>query len=433
MSQCNPPYKILLKISGSIAAYKAAMLCSQLTQRGYDVKVVCSQNALKFIGATTFEGLTGHAVSSDTFERGKAMDHIHLMRWADLTLLYPATANTLNKLSHGFGDDLLSTLFLAHDFSKPYLIAPAMNDKMFHHPTTQASLKKINDMGLHIFPIQKGRLACGEQGDGRIIEPEKVISFIENYFSSSKQPQTAQPQNILISSGGTRENIDGVRFISNMSSGKTGSSIADSLLQQGHSVTFLHAKDSQKPSLPCYFQEFSSSADLKKEILHLLGSTPFDIFIHLAAVSDYSAESIEIDGQLFPTNSSTKISSQAENITVHLKKNPKLIDKIKSNSLNSSIKVVGFKLTKTTDPIEKKCKVSDLFSHSSCDLVVHNDLFDIQRQEHTFTIFNHELKNIHSCKNSSELGPQIIKHLNPRSFDSSSSHSTNHTTHEMPL
>ena len=192
MSRVNKNYQnILLKVCGSIAAYKAAILCSKLVQKKYHVKVVCSENALKFIGSATFEGLCGEPPLKDIFETGRAMDHINLDRWADLTLVYPATANTINKLATGIGEDPLSTLFLAHDFTTPYLIAPAMNDKMLSHPVTQNSLTQLKNMGVIVLPTQQGALACGEYGYGRVLEPEQILKFLELPFDHAKKNECA--------------------------------------------------------------------------------------------------------------------------------------------------------------------------------------------------------------------------------------------------
>ncbi|HHH52247.1 MAG TPA: bifunctional phosphopantothenoylcysteine decarboxylase/phosphopantothenate--cysteine ligase CoaBC, partial [Bacteroidetes bacterium] len=142
--------KILIKITGSIAAYKSAYLISKLVQNGFEVNVVVTNDALNFIGEATIEGLTGNEVYTDLYESGKMMSHINLMKWADLIIVVPATANTINKFANGIGDNLITSLFLAFDFSKPYLIAPAMNTNMLLHPSTQKSFSKLNNWGIKI-------------------------------------------------------------------------------------------------------------------------------------------------------------------------------------------------------------------------------------------------------------------------------------------
>jgi phosphopantothenoylcysteine decarboxylase/phosphopantothenate--cysteine ligase len=170
--------RILLVISGSIAAFKAAALASQLVQDGYDVQTVLTTGGRRFVGEATFEGLTGNPVLGDVFEHGRAMDHIELVDWADLVLVYPASANTVTRLRAGLADDLPGCLFLANNFRKPWWIAPAMNSNMFAHPAVSEAIDTLAAWGCRILPAGEGRLACGDIGYGRLLEPEKVASLI---------------------------------------------------------------------------------------------------------------------------------------------------------------------------------------------------------------------------------------------------------------
>ena len=147
---------VLFQLSGSIAAYKACHVVSRLTQAGCDVQTVATDGALQFIGPATLEGLTGRAVATDTFEAGSQMDHIHLVRWADVIVLCPATANAINRLAAGMADDLIGTMFLAHDFTKPYVVVPAMNTAMYTHPATAASLERLRGWGIEILEPDAG-------------------------------------------------------------------------------------------------------------------------------------------------------------------------------------------------------------------------------------------------------------------------------------
>src|SRR5918995_607457 len=158
--------RVLFQLSGSIAAYKACHVVSRLAQAGCDVQTVATDGALQFVGRATLEGLTGRAVATDTFEAGSQMDHIHLVRWADVIVLCPATANTINRLAAGIADDLVGTMFLAHDFTKPYVVVPAMNAAMYAHPATAASLDRLRGWGVEILEPDAGSLACGEIGPG---------------------------------------------------------------------------------------------------------------------------------------------------------------------------------------------------------------------------------------------------------------------------
>lgn len=170
--------RILLQITGSIAAFKAAALASQLVQDGYEVQSVLSEGARHFIGAATLEGLTGRTVLEDMFERGRALDHISLVDWADLLLVYPATANHITRLRAGLADDIIGCLFLANNFLKPYWIAPAMNSHMFAHPAVADAVATLEGWGCRILPTGEGRMACGTVGYGRLLEPDQVAALI---------------------------------------------------------------------------------------------------------------------------------------------------------------------------------------------------------------------------------------------------------------
>jgi phosphopantothenoylcysteine decarboxylase/phosphopantothenate--cysteine ligase len=171
---------ILFQLTGSIACYKACNVISRLVQEGYEVKTACTENALKFIGRSTLEGLTHNAVYVDTFEDRSALEHIALTKWMDLAIVCPATANIINKLAAGIGDDYISTVFLACDFSKPYLIAPAMNQKMWAHPATKRSVGTLQSWGVKMLGTGTGYQACGDKGAGRLLEPEAIYKEIKN-------------------------------------------------------------------------------------------------------------------------------------------------------------------------------------------------------------------------------------------------------------
>ena len=171
--------KILFQLSGSIAAYKACFVISRLIQDGHEVQTVASRGALEFVGSATLEGLTGKPVFTDVYERGRMMDHIHLSKWADLSIVCPASANTINRLAAGLASDPIGALFLSHDFTRPYLLAPAMNQQMFRHPVTQASLARLESFGARILAVEEGHQACGDMGPGRLAEPERILTAIE--------------------------------------------------------------------------------------------------------------------------------------------------------------------------------------------------------------------------------------------------------------
>lgn len=394
---------ILFIMTGSIACYKACGILSRLQQNGYDIQVVLSQSSLQFIGKATIEGLTGKPPIISLFQDGSMMDHIHLNRWADLIIVAPATANYMNKIAYGLSDDLLTTLFLAHDFTKPYLLAPAMNTKMYLHPTTQESLKKLRSYGIKVLETASGVLACGEVGYGRLLEPDLIFDEIEKHLDENKKSEmnvNPNPQHqlkILITGGGTSEPIDDVRVITNKSTGKTASYLADQMIELGINVTYLKSAAAVANNLPCEVKEFVSFNDLNNQLEDLIKTNHFDWIIHAAAVSDYSVE-----------KAVGKLSSDADEMTLKLKRNPKLIQKIKTVTPKS--KLVGFKLTSNLNKEEVHKKVAALFETSGCDLIVQNDWNDIKNQQHSFNIFN-KSGYLEHAENIQQLSAFLIKNI----------------------
>ncbi len=193
--------KVLFQLSGSIACFKACSVISALVKQGCEVQVVATPSALEFVGPATLEGLTGRSVMTSLFHQGEYMAHIHLMNWADLVILCPATANTISKLASGIGDDLISTLFLAYDFKKPYLVIPAMNTKMYLHPSTQHSLEILKSWKIEILESASGVLACGEEGIGRLLEPDQIMNAIQKRIPSlGVRPVGGAAMKVLITS-----------------------------------------------------------------------------------------------------------------------------------------------------------------------------------------------------------------------------------------
>jgi len=375
----SPSKKILFKLTGSIACYKACNLISTWVQQGHEVQTVASQAALKFIGASTLEGLTGKPVFHDLYEPGKQMAHINLAKWADLTVLCPTTANTINKLSQGVGDDLLSSLFLAHDFKKPYFIAPAMNTAMYWHPATQDSLKKLQAWGVKLLPTGEGRLACGDVGEGKLLDPEMIAQKVEESWAKP-EPVNTHRLNILISAGGTEEPIDGVRSISNFSSGSTGAYLADYLTEFGHTVTLLRSQRAKKATQVVKERTFRTFTDLDSLMQEQLSSEYYDSVIHLAAVSDYSVAELTLDGDKQTPQVDSKLKSGKE-MSLQLTRNPKIIDQLISYSKNPEITLVAFKLTHNATQMEGEEAVARLFDHSHAAIVVHNDLSEVNAEQ----------------------------------------------------
>ncbi|HSV88776.1 MAG TPA: bifunctional phosphopantothenoylcysteine decarboxylase/phosphopantothenate--cysteine ligase CoaBC [Bacteroidales bacterium] len=368
-------FNILFQVSGSIAAYKSAYLVSRLVQNGFEVQCVATPSALEFIGSATLEGLTSRPVLTDQFLSGSMMSHISLMKWADLVILAPASANSINKMAGGIADNLVTSLFLAYNFDKPYLVAPAMNANMFMHPSTQASLARLKEWGVEILPTETGYLACGDYGSGKMLDPDKVYDHIIKALKL-KRKELPVPKKVLITAGATREKIDEVRFISNLSTGRTASMLAGALFAGGHSVTYLHGKRARLPSPGCRLIEFESIADLKDKLFESLQQNEFDLVVHLAAVSDFTVEKVEYNKETFDPGTMPKIESGRGSLNIHLRPSEKLVDHIKSHSANKKIKLVAFKFTGDDDAATQAQKIEKLFRSADADFVVVNHLKD---------------------------------------------------------
>ena len=358
---------ILIKITGSIAVYKVGYLISKLVQNGFEVKTVVTKSALNFIGVATLEGLSNNHVYMDTFENGQMMSHINLTKWADLTILVPADANTINKFSSGIADNLVTSLFLAHDQAKPYLIAPAMNTWMYNHPATKESLSKLSTWGIMILPTEKGYLACGDIGEGKLLNPDKIYEYIKSTLQKSPNGKR-----ILITSGGTKEKIDNVRYISNLSTGNTGAALADYFSNQGYDVTFLKSADSKHPMSNTNLIEYEDFKSIHNILENELKNNSYDFVIHLAAISDYSPTKISFGNSEANLPANLKLSSENNSVNITLTRNNKIINKLKEWSKNKSVKLVGFKFVNSANKNDKKLTLDKLFSSSNADLIVYN-------------------------------------------------------------
>ncbi|MBS1969434.1 MAG: bifunctional phosphopantothenoylcysteine decarboxylase/phosphopantothenate--cysteine ligase CoaBC [Bdellovibrionales bacterium] len=418
--------KVLFMMTGSIACYKACQVISRLVQAGNEVQVVASPGALQFVGNATFEGLTGKSVVSDLYAPGSVMDHIHLMRWADLVVVAPATANYINKIAQGVGDDLLTTLFLAHDFKKPFLLAPAMNTSMYMHPVTQSSIKRLREMGIEILETASGVLACGETGFGRLLEPDLMLEEIRQHLPTGIATSAAQneasgslsipksdlvPFRVLVTSGGTVEPIDNVRVITNVSSGETGAHLSELLTDLGCSVHLLRAETAKLADSRVEQSTYSTFHSLQKNLKFLLANREFDAVIHTAAVSDFSVASLEINGREMSAGEFPKIHS-SDKLTIHLKNNPKIVDEIKSYSRNKNVKLVAFKLTSKASEEERDQAVAKLREHSKADLVVQNDTSEIDKikQQHRFTLYSGADKKV-PLENIQALASELLQNF----------------------
>ena len=358
---------IAFVLTGSIAGYKACDAISRLVQNGHRVRAVATESALRFVGEATLEGLTGERVLKGLFDPGAALEHIQLTRWADAVVVCPATANTINRFAAGLADDLAGALFLAHDRSKPFLVAPAMNPAMWTHPATQESAARLAGWGVRFISVGEGRTACGELGEGRLAEPPDIVAAIE---ASLARP--SRRMRVLVTSGGTAEPIDGVRVLTNASTGRTGTEIAGRMARGGHEVVILRARGSSPAPAGCRDETFTSFAELDRALGRILSSGRFDAVVHAAAVSDFGVEEV-LDGATGRPTAPGKLGSGSAPV-IRLRPNPKLVDGLRSRSLNGSVRIVAFKLTRGEDRDGALRAVGSLLAHSGADLVVHNDL-----------------------------------------------------------
>ncbi|MFK8012984.1 MAG: bifunctional phosphopantothenoylcysteine decarboxylase/phosphopantothenate--cysteine ligase CoaBC [Marinicellaceae bacterium] len=383
---------ILMLMTGSIACAKATGLISLWRKNGHQVKVIASASALKFVGIATLEGLSGQQVAESTFDEGNMMDHINLSREADIIILAPATANSINKLTNGTADDMITTTWIAAlELNKPMYIAPAMNAKMWDYPATQKSISQLSNWGINILSPQSGDLACGEKGSGRMMEIDQIDAIV----------MKKNNQHILITAGGTREFIDGVRYIGNLSTGKTGAKIADFYTSQGYNVTWLGAKNAQQPKLICQKIFYETFNDLQILLRKQLKTISYVSVIHAAAISDFSVSSVKLDNQEIIASRETKLPT-SDTMSIQLKQNPKLISHLKQWSINQAIQVIAFKLTNTNDKGERLRAVNKLIKQEDIHFVAHNDLSEIHSNTHSFNFYQSTNK-VKVCSNTLEL------------------------------
>jgi phosphopantothenoylcysteine decarboxylase / phosphopantothenate---cysteine ligase len=274
--------RILLGVTGGIAAYKSPDLVRRLRERGAEVQVVMTASAREFVTATTFQAVSGRPVRTDLWDAAAeaAMGHIELARWAEVVLIAPATADFLARLAAGQADDLLTTLCLATE--APVAVAPAMNHIMWANAATRANVETLQRRGIHIFGPGSGNQACGEVGEGRMLEPLELVDRVAGLPNGSG-PLVGR--RVLISAGPTRERIDPVRFISNRSSGKMGFAVAQAAREAGAEVVLVSGPVSLPTPPGVRRIDVESAADMLAAVLKEVEGT--DIFISTAAVADY--------------------------------------------------------------------------------------------------------------------------------------------------
>ncbi len=290
MLQTLADKRILLGISGGIAAYKSADLVRRLTERGADVRVILTSAAQEFITPLTLQAVSGNPVSHSLLDPAAeaAMGHIELAKWADLILIAPASADVIARLAHGLANDLLTTCVLAS--SAPVAVAPAMNQQMYKNIATQKNLATLKEHNFHIFGPGVGAQACGDTGAGRMLEPLELVALTEQLFSPVKNLQGLR---ITITAGPTREAIDPVRYISNHSSGKMGFALAQAAAAMGAEVTLISGPVQLATPAGVIRIDVQSAEQMHQAALS--AAVQSDIFIGCAAVADYRVAEIAAD------------------------------------------------------------------------------------------------------------------------------------------
>ena len=347
--------KILLIICGGIYAYKSIGLIRLFKKNGARVKTILTKNAKEFVTPLSVSSLSQEKVYDDIFsaENEAEMDHISLSRWADAVLVAPITANTISKVASGNAEDLASTVLLASN--KQIFLAPAMNVRMWEHPSTKENILKLKSFGYKIIGPEIGDMACGEYGEGKMTEPNEIVNTLKNYFSNLDKNKKLKA---LVTAGPTNEYIDPVRFITNKSSGKQGYEIAKCLRDNGFDTTLISGKTSIKPLDGVNFVSVETAEEMFKESLNNL---PTDVAIFSAAVSDFKVKNYK----------STKIKKNEE-FNLELEKNIDILNHISNhNSLRPKI-TIGFAAETNNLSTNAKEKLNE----KNCDWVIANDVSD---------------------------------------------------------
>lgn len=315
--------RILLGVTGGIAAYKSAILVRRLKEYGFDVRVVLTEGAQAFITPLTFQALSGNPVHTDLLDSDAeaGMGHIELARWADLILIAPASANTIARLAAGLSDDLLTTLVLAS--RAPVWVAPAMNQQMWANAITQRNLGILKTFKFNVIEPDAGEQACGDIGVGRMPEPEDLAKQVADYFAALThhaidpvKPLLAG-KHVVITAGPTREALDPVRYVSNHSSGKMGFALAEACHAAGAKVTLIAGPVSLATPQGVERVNIQSAQELLDHCLQAVDAG-CDIFVATAAVADYRAAEV----------ASHKIKKSGDQLTIHLVKNPDIVASI---------------------------------------------------------------------------------------------------------
>lgn len=348
--------RILLAITGGIAAYKSAELCRGLIGAGADVHVVMTESAQRFVGSVTFEALSGNPVGSDLFRAAEpgVIEHIRLAEMAELIVVAPATAGFMARLAHGMADDLLGAVLLASQ--APVLVAPGMNVNMWQHAATQDNLELLKKRGVFFVGPEEGDLACRTYGTGRMAEPEAILEAANGVLL----PSDLAGRHVLITAGATREPLDPVRFLSNRSTGKMGFALARAAAGRGAEVTLVCGPHHLRPPGGVHCVDVETAAQMAEAVL--VRSDDMDLIIKAAAVADWHPAQV--------ADQKLKKRSAGETQSLPLQRTTDILAELGKRRKGPRPILVGF-AAETGDPVdEAQRKLKD----KACDLVVANDV-----------------------------------------------------------
>ncbi len=349
--------KILLIICGGISAYKSLELIRSLKKNGSVIKTILTKSGKEFVTPLSITSLSQEKVYEDLFsvENEYSMDHISLSRWCDIILVAPITANTISKLSNGNAEDLASTVILASD--KDIMVCPAMNVRMWEHPTTKNNLEKLKQFGYKVIGPETGDMACGEYGEGKMTEPNVILEYLSKYFEKINKVKNKKFK-ALITAGPTKEFIDPVRFITNKSSGKQGYEIAKSFYKKGFETTLISGPTNIEVEPGINLLRVETADEMLKATQNNL---PTDVAVFSAAVADYKTKKIE--------NNKIK---KSDSLNLLLEKNVDILNFVSNHNSHRPKIVIGF-AAETTNLEKNSLKK---LSEKNCDWVISNDVSD---------------------------------------------------------
>ena len=349
--------RIVLGVSGGIAAYKAPELVRRLQDIGAAVRVILTPNAARFVSPLSLAAVSNHGVIVEQWgdpERG-GVDHIELARWAELLLIAPATANVLAKLATGIADDALTTYAVAHRAET--VVAPAMNTFMLAHPTVRQNLETLRNRGVGIIEPVNGLLACGEEGAGKMPDVPELVAFVQSRFAA----RDLEGKRVLVTAGPTREPLDPVRYLTNRSSGKMGYAIADAARRRGAQVTLVSGPTSVIVPAGVELQRVTTAAEMHAAVMR--AAPEHQILIKAAAVADFAPVSV--------ADRKIKKRDDSDTLTIELRKNPDILSDVAK--LSKRPFVVAF--AAETDMIEQNAR--EKLQRKGADLIVANDVADV--------------------------------------------------------